>query len=86
MTSSCPSRARRRSQLSAPSQLCRQPAPSVKIFDRYQRLLASYEGNTHSWDGYYDGKPLPSGDYWYIVKLNELSDNREFKGNFSLVR
>ena len=62
------------------------PKITVDIFDRYQRLLASYEGNTHSWDGYYKGSPLPSGDYWYIVRLNESSDNRVFKGNFSLVR
>jgi gliding motility-associated-like protein len=62
------------------------PRISVKIFDRYQRLLASYDGNTHSWDGYYKGSPLPSGDYWYVVSLNESSDMRVFKGNFSLVR
>ncbi len=62
------------------------PKITVKIFDRYQRLIASYDGNTSSWDGSYKSKPLPSGDYWYIVRLNESSDNREFKGNFSLVR
>lgn len=62
------------------------PKITVKIFDRYQRLIASYEGNTRSWDGNYKSKPLPSGDYWYVVRLNESSDNREFKGNFSLVR
>ena len=62
------------------------PQITVKIFDRYQRLIASYEGNRRSWDGSYKSKPLPSGDYWYIVRLNEASDNREFKGNFSLVR
>lgn len=62
------------------------PQITVKIFDRYQRLIASYQGNTKSWDGLYKSKPLPSGDYWYVVRLNEAVDNREFKGNFSLVR
>ncbi len=62
------------------------PKISVKIFDRYQRLLVSYQGNTKSWDGLYKGNALPSGDYWYVVQLNEASDNRVFKGNFSLVR
>ena len=62
------------------------PQITVKIFDRYQRLIANYEGNTKSWDGNYKGNPLPSGDYWYVVRLNEATDNREFKGNFSLVR
>ena len=62
------------------------PDISVKIFDRYQRLIASYKGNQYSWDGSYKGKPLPSGDYWYIIKLNYASDNREYKGNFTLIR
>ncbi len=62
------------------------PNISVQVFDRYQRQIATYKGNQHAWDGYYKGKPLPSGDYWYIVKLNDAADHREFKGNFSLVR
>ncbi len=62
------------------------PKISVKIFDRYQRLLASYKGIGYSWDGTYKGNPLPSGDYWYIIKLNDVSDTREFQGNFTLIR
>ncbi|MCF6222665.1 MAG: T9SS type B sorting domain-containing protein [Flavobacteriaceae bacterium] len=62
------------------------PNISVQVFDRYQRMIASYKGTQYAWDGSYKGKPLPSGDYWYIVKLNDKADRREFKGNFSLVR
>ncbi|MFD1316427.1 T9SS type B sorting domain-containing protein [Namhaeicola litoreus] len=62
------------------------PNISVKIFDRYQRLIKSYKGNQYSWDGNYENKPLPSGDYWYVIKLNETSDNREYKGHFTLIR
>ena len=63
------------------------PNISVMIFDRYQRLLATYEGNiNNSWDGTYDNKDLPSGDYWYVVKLNNPQDNREFNGNMTLYR
>lgn len=62
------------------------PNITVKIFDRYQRLIVNYNGSQHSWDGSYNGKLLPSGDYWYIIKLNEPDDNREFKGNFTLYR
>ena len=62
------------------------PNITVKIFDRYQRLIGNYRGLYNSWDGNYKGKPLPSGDYWYFIKLNDKSDNREYKGNFSLVR
>ncbi|MEN8124533.1 MAG: T9SS type B sorting domain-containing protein [Bacteroidota bacterium] len=62
------------------------PNITVKVFDRYQRLIGSYKGIHSSWDGNYDGKPLPSGDYWYVIKLNYQADNREYKGNFSLIR
>ncbi len=63
------------------------PNISVQIFDRYQRLIATYQGNDQEgWNGIYKGKELPTGDYWYIVKLNEPTDNREFKGNFTLHR
>jgi len=62
------------------------PDISVSIFDRYQRLLAKYNGNQASWNGRYKNKLLPSGDYWYIVKLNDPNDDRVFKGNFTLYR
>ncbi|MDJ0646518.1 MAG: T9SS type B sorting domain-containing protein, partial [Flavobacteriaceae bacterium] len=63
------------------------PNISVQIFDRYQRLIATYQGNDQEgWNGIYKGKELPTGDYWYIVKLNEPTDDREFKGNFTLHR
>ncbi len=63
------------------------PNISVQVFDRYQRLVATYKGNDkEGWDGFYKGKELPSGDYWYIVRLNEPTDDREFKGNVTLYR
>lgn len=62
------------------------PNITVSVFDRYQRIIGTYKGTQYSWDGNYKSKPLPSGDYWYVIKLNESSDNREFKGNFTLIR
>ncbi|MCF6348631.1 MAG: T9SS type B sorting domain-containing protein [Flavobacteriaceae bacterium] len=62
------------------------PNLTVDIFDRYQRLIVSYKGNQSSWDGYYKNKLLPSGDYWYYIRLNEPTDDREIKGNFTLYR
>jgi len=62
------------------------PNLTVVIFDRYQRLIATYKGNRTAWSGYYNNKLLPSGDYWYTVKLNQPDDTRVFKGNFTLYR
>ncbi len=69
-----------------PINIVQYPNINVKIFDRYQRMIASYQGVQYYWDGTYDSRKLPSGDYWYVIKLNSSDDNREFKGNFTLVR
>ena len=55
------------------------------IFDRYGRKVASLSVNDE-WDGKYEGKELPTGDYWYVVKLNDTQDDREFVGHFTLYR
>ncbi|PKV48748.1 gliding motility-associated-like protein [Aquimarina sp. MAR_2010_214] len=57
----------------------------VIVFDRYGRMLAEFKGNQQGWDGLYQGKQLPSGDYWYSIILNDV-DNREFTGHFTLYR
>ncbi|QLC66335.1 T9SS type B sorting domain-containing protein [Flavobacterium sp. LPB0248] len=56
-----------------------------EIFDRYGRVIAKYRYG-QKWDGKYNGIDLPSGDYWYVLKLNNNKDNREFVGHFTLYR
>ena len=55
------------------------------IFDRYGRIIAKYHYG-QKWDGRYNGADLPSGDYWYVLKLNDAKDDREFVGHFTLYR
>ncbi|SNR86953.1 T9SS type B sorting domain-containing protein, partial [Flavobacterium sp. ov086] len=55
------------------------------IFDRYGREIAKYHYG-QKWDGRYNGEELPSGDYWYVLKLNDEKDAREFVGHFTLYR
>ncbi len=60
----------------------------VRVFDRYGRLLAEFigdQGPNNGWEGVYQGKELPSGDYWFTIILNDI-DNREFTGHFTLYR
>ncbi|WP_129655369.1 T9SS type B sorting domain-containing protein, partial [Flagellimonas olearia] len=61
------------------------PDVQTYIFDRYGRKIKIMGTMDQGWDGYYESKPLPSGDYWYIIKLNDGSD-REFVGHFTLYR
>src|SRR5690606_31490738 len=57
----------------------------TKIYDRYGRVVAELrQGDT--WDGRYNGIELPTGDYWYVMKLNGVNDDREFVGHFTLYR
>jgi gliding motility-associated-like protein len=55
------------------------------IFDRYGRIIGNYKYG-QMWDGKYNGTELSTGDYWYVFKLNDNKDNREFVGHFTLYR
>lgn len=55
----------------------------IFIYDRYGKLLKMLNGND-GWDGKYQGRDLPSSDYWFVVKKN--NDNEYVKGHFSLKR
>lgn len=61
------------------------PNAVVKIYDRFGKLIAEYLGsNAEGWDGTYNGKPMPSTDYWYVIDIEEI--DRQFKGHFTLMR
>lgn len=55
------------------------------IFDRYGRKVGAYREGQF-WDGKYNGLELPTGDYWYVIKLRNEQDSREFVGHFTLYR
>jgi len=61
------------------------PDIETYIFDRYGRKIWVIGPLDQGWDGTYESRPLPSGDYWYIVKLND-GTGREYVGNFTLYR
>ncbi|MDE3741882.1 T9SS type B sorting domain-containing protein [Maribacter polysaccharolyticus] len=58
----------------------------IKIYDRYGRIIYRFKDNQDGWDGFYNNTELPTGDYWYIIKLNGETDEREFVGHFTLYR
>ncbi|QLE01143.1 T9SS type B sorting domain-containing protein [Galbibacter sp. BG1] len=57
----------------------------TRVYDRYGRQVAELRIG-EEWDGRYNGTELPTGDYWYVVKLNGELDDREFVGHFTLYR
>ena len=62
------------------------PEILIKIFDRYGREIARVPVDHYGWDGTYQGAELPTGDYWYVIKLEGERDDREFIGHFTLYR
>lgn len=64
--------------------------PVVFIFDRYGKLLKQLDANTIGWDGTFNGRELPSSDYWFRVEFSEDQDGiivaTTKRAHFSLVR
>jgi gliding motility-associated-like protein len=58
-----------------------QPNSKIFIFDRYGKLLKQLKPSEKGWDGTFNGKILPSDDYWFSVTLQ---DGRIFKSHFTL--
>jgi gliding motility-associated-like protein len=55
----------------------------ITIFDRFGKLLKLFDPKDTGWDGTYNGNPLPSTDYWYVI---EFESGRFVRGHFSLIR
>lgn len=60
-----------------------EPNLKVDIFDRYGKFLIRLSGGGPGWDGTYNGKPLPSTDYWFVVTRE---DGTIHKGHFAMKR
>ena len=54
----------------------------VKIFDRYGKLI-KVMNSSESWDGTYNGRLMPSDDYWFYVTRE---DGEIHKGHFAMKR
>lgn len=59
---------------------------NVHIFNRFGKHLASIHPN-FGWDGTYNGKDLPSSDYWFSINITDLENSTiTYNGHFSLIR
>lgn len=67
--------------------LAQQTDSIISIFDRYGKLLTQIYPSGIGWDGKYNGKDMPSTDYWFSVEYTTQSNNKAvFKSHFSLKR
>jgi gliding motility-associated-like protein len=64
---------------------------TLEIYDRWGNLVYDYDNAGHAtpdwWDGrsngrwnFQDGEPLPTGTYFYIIKLDNSNTTEPFSG------
>ncbi|MEM6517235.1 MAG: T9SS type B sorting domain-containing protein, partial [Bacteroidota bacterium] len=51
------------------------------IYDRYGKLLKELNSKEVRWDGSFNGRRLPSSDYWFRL---ERENGKQYTGHFSL--
>lgn len=64
-----------------------QPESKIDIYDRYGKILTIIKPQGQGWDGTYNGRRMPSNDYWFVVNYHDCEGlQREFKSHFTLKR
>ena len=65
------------------------PNSSINIFNRFGKIVAQIPIDSQGWNGTYNGKILPSDDYWFNIQLIPADKTKApilKKGHFSLLR
>ncbi|MFO7744560.1 MAG: T9SS type B sorting domain-containing protein [Psychroflexus sp.] len=64
------------------------PTAQIFIFDRYGKFIKTITPASKGWDGIYNGKRMPTDDYWFRVEYTDRNDGsqRTFRSNFTLKR
>lgn len=55
----------------------------IYIFDRYGKFITQIQPNTMGWNGTFNGQPLPSNDYWFVL---QMPNGKTVKNHFTLKR
>jgi len=58
----------------------------ISIFDRQGKFLTFIKPNGAGWDGTFNGRELPSTDYWFVVNYEEDGMSKEFRAHFAMKR
>jgi gliding motility-associated-like protein len=59
---------------------------SVYIFNRYGKLLKQIDPYESGWNGTFNGRLLPSDDYWFKIIYEKNQIKKEFMSHFTLKR
>jgi gliding motility-associated-like protein len=61
-----------------------EPEAAVSVFDRFGNLLIRYKAAEGGWDGRSSGRDMPTGTYWYIIKVPGI--DKPYKGSVTIKR
>ncbi|AWG22108.1 hypothetical protein FFWV33_11595 [Flavobacterium faecale] len=59
---------------------------TIKIFDRYGKFLIEIAPKGNGWDGNYNGRLMPSTDYWFVINYEENGVQKIYRSHFALKR
>lgn len=57
---------------------------SIDVYDRWGNIVFHSKGNYKPWNGTYDGRAIPMGTYYYIIKLGD--NTKPITGNVLIIR
>ncbi|WP_255572926.1 choice-of-anchor L domain-containing protein [Hanstruepera marina] len=58
----------------------------VYIYDRYGKLIKTLRHTSQGWDGSYNGRPMPTNDYWFVANVKKGDKQFEVRRHFTLKR
>lgn len=59
----------------------------AQVFNRYGAKVFESADYKNTWEGTYEGKPLPDGTYYYVIAYTLLNGRTEYlKGNVTILR
>jgi hypothetical protein len=57
----------------------------TEVYDRWGKMV--YKSTDNAFSGYdNNGEKLPGGVYFFIIKVDQYNEEKEFKGTISVVR
>ncbi len=70
------------------SSLKSQANAKIYIFDRYGKLLKELSPASDGWNGTFNGQPIPTSDYWFLVEYESptTKNTEQFRAHFTLKR
>ena len=63
------------------------PASNITVVNRHGKIVAIIPIDSDGWNGTYNGKTLPSSDYWFRIQLVDRKGKvHQHQGHFALIR